>query len=472
MTSIRGQLLKRLLPPIAILVVVSVTSLHLYVRHVLYKDFDATLTAKAQAVAAGVRWGGPGAADLVSPDAASEEFSHDKHAEYFQIRRADGSNALRSSSLAGMDLPAPAAATEKTAFADLTLPDGRSGREVVIRFVPARDPGGIVPPGAPLNGRMTLSLAQSRHVLDEPLTVLLTSLSIGSLVFVAGAMLIVILAIRRSLQPLMRTAKEAASAPTLAIGQRFAVPGMPGELAPICQYLDELVARLQTAFEREKRFTADVAHELRTPIAELRAITEVALQYPGSAAENSATLRDALAISGHMEAIVTTLLAIARCESGRPQLTSEKIDLAALVRDAWRPLASQAADRGADMTFELPESAVLESNRTLLAAIISNLLSNAASYCAAGGTIACRVESRSDAMVVSVSNTIESFSAEDLSHMFEPFWRKDAARSSGTHSGLGLALSRAYCQALGATLVAELAEPHVLRMTLRLQPPR
>jgi two-component system sensor histidine kinase QseC len=287
-------------------------------------------------------------------------------------------------------------------------------------------------------------------------------------VFIAGAMLIVILAVQRSLQPLTAMAKEAASDPAVTSGQRFAVAGMPNELAPICRYLNELVGRLQTAFERERRFTADVAHELRTPIAELRAITEVALHYPTTAAENSETLRDALAISGHMESVVTTLLSLARCDSGHPSVAMESIDLPVLAQKTWRSLAEQAAARQVEVAWDVPESAVVESNPTLLAGVVSNLLSNAATYCRAGGRIACRIERRADATVLEVSNTTESLTADDLAHMFEPFWRKDAARSSGSHAGLGLALSRAYCNVLGATLAAEMAQENVIRLVLRL----
>jgi len=470
MTSIRGQLQKRLGPPIAILVVVSVAALYLYVRHVLDKDFDATLAAKARAVAAGVRWDDERPFELVSPDTASEEFSPDKHAEYFQIRRSDGSSALRSSSLKSADLPPLAAKPDKTAFSDVALPDGRAGREVVIRFVPMRDPDDVAIPVSTTSPdvQMTLTVAQGRHALDEPLAVLLTSLAIGSAVFIAGALLIVILAVRRSLQPLEAMAKAAASDPADAAGQPFPVAGMPRELAPICQYLNELVGRLQTAFQRERRFTADVAHELRTPIAELRAITEVALNYPATAAENSETLSDALAISRHMESVVTTLLALARCHAGRPSIAMESVDLTAMVQKFWHTLAEQAVKNRLTVQFDMAQPAIVESNPTLLAGVVSNLLSNAASYCPPGGRITCRIQQAADATMMEVSNMAESLTADDLTHMFEPFWRKDPARSSGSQSGLGLALAQAYCSVLGATIIAEMPESNVIRMVFRL----
>jgi two-component system sensor histidine kinase QseC len=470
MTSIRGQLQARLLPPIAILVVVSIASLYVYVRHVLDEDFDAMLVAKARAVAAAVRWDDEKPFEIVSPDVASEEFSHDKHAEYFQIRRSDGTSALRSSSLGDGDLRPLPAAPDRAAFADVKLPDGRSGREVVIGFVPTRDPDDVAIPvsASSADVQMTLVLARSRHFLDEPLTVLLTALSIGSVAFIAGAMLIVILAVRRSLHPLTAMARDAASDPALAMDQRFAVEGMPIELAPICRYLNELIGQLQTAFVRERRFTADVAHELRTPIAELRAITEVALRYPATAAENSETLSDALAISRHMESVVTTLLALARCHSGYPSVTAESIDMAALVQRLWRPLADNAAQKHISVEFEIPPSAPIETNPMLVSGVVSNLLSNAAAYCPSGGRIVCRVAGNADALSLEVSNTVESLTADDLAHMFEPFWRKDQARSSGSHFGLGLALAQAYCKVLGASLTASRTSEREIQLVFRL----
>src|SRR5262249_5544979 len=148
------------------------------------------------------------------------------------------------------------------------------------------------------------------------------------------------------------------------------------------------LGRLEASFARERRFSANVAHELRTPIAELRSLAEVALRWP-----DTGNFRDVLDIAVQMERMVTNLLSLAGCEAGHEELVVERVDLAQAVREAWRPFESTAAARQLATSFELAP-ANTNGDRAILGAMLANVYSNAVDYTPEGGEIRCVLEAR------------------------------------------------------------------------------
>ena len=210
-------------------------------------------------------------------------------------------------------------------------------------------------------------------------------------------------------------------------------------------------------------FTADVAHELRTPIAELRTLAEVALRWPeGSDARQN--LREALQIASRMQNLVHALLAITRCEAGVEPVRPEQVDLVSVVREAWKPFAKTADDRSLVVGWDLPESAIIQSDPAMLESLLANVVSNATAHSPAGGHVDCRLSCDDTRCDIFVSNSCQGLSRRDLSRMFEPFWRGDPARSGGVHCGLGLSLVSAYANALGCSVDAELSEDKIFRI--------
>lgn len=241
-----------------------------------------------------------------------------------------------------------------------------------------------------------------------------------------------------------------------SLGQRFASSKMPAEVSQISRRLNELMARLQASFAREKRFSADVAHELRTPIAELRTLSEVALRWPDDVAATRKVLQDALEIALQMESLVAGLLTLARCEAGLIAVHPEAIAVAELTREVLHSLAKEIQTKRLTITLQIAENTCWRTDATALRSIMTNLCSNAVRHSPSGGAIRLCVESAEPGGRLRITNPAKNLAAEDLPHLFERFWRKDGARSSNANSGLGLALSRAYAQALGMTLRAEL----------------
>jgi two-component system sensor histidine kinase QseC len=266
--------------------------------------------------------------------------------------------------------------------------------------------------------------------------------------------------VRRGLRPLATLARHAEKIDASSLQLRFPTENIPSELLPIAQRLNDLLARLEASFARERRFSADVAHELRTPIAELRALAEVALKWPDDV--NQTALKEALQIALQMESIANGLMALARLEGSLHSVQPERVSLGAIVAEAYQPLAAKARAKQLAVEFAVPEATCWFTDRAMLRSILSNLLFNAVEHTAPGTSVTTRIEKNGAGERLLISNPSNGLAPEDVPHLFERFWQKDAARSSPDHSGLGLALARAYAQALGLKLEAELNHMQII----------
>lgn len=469
MRSIQRHLSARLLATVLAVAGITGSFFYLYVRARLTSEFDRALDEKARQVAGMAEWSS-GKLSFSASEAEQADFRGAHPQAYFEIWGPDGTMFLRSPALGNMDLHPPASGPQGKGY-ELRLPNGVRGRAMEVRVTAHYDedepPDARNPKTAP--PLITVAVAQNRAELDYTLRVLLSSLLLGALALIAGTTASVILSVRGGLRPLQKLAHEADTIDVQSIGRRFSQEGMPIELVPIRDRLNSLLERLEEAFKRERRFTADVAHELRTPIAELRSLAEVALKWPDPAAATQG-FSDTLHIAEHMENMVTALLAIARCEAGRQSLNLQSIDLPAAVADAWKPLQSRATERRLRLQVQIPAGAAILSDRALLMPLISNLLSNAVTYGDPCSAIVCRLEINEGHGLLSFTNATSGLDAADLPHLFEPFWRKDTARTSGHHSGLGLALVSAYATALGMKVQAGLPEPRLFCIALSLTP--
>ncbi|HWN96349.1 MAG TPA: ATP-binding protein, partial [Methylomirabilota bacterium] len=229
---------------------------------------------------------------------------------------------------------------------------------------------------------------------------------------------------------------------------------------------NRLLEHLQSAFERERRFTSDAAHELSTPIAELRALTDVALRWRDDPAVTADLAAKANAIAQQMERIVRVLLSLARAENCRADMQISAVDVALVTRELAETLRTRCAARNLGLRGTADSPAMTETDPTLVRALLFNILDNAVEHSSPGGAMEYSVTSDGAVIRVVVSNTQRSLAPEDLPHLFEPLWRKDTARTDSSHCGVGLALVKAYAEALGATVRAELAAPELFRVTI------
>jgi signal transduction histidine kinase len=166
-----------------------------------------------------------------------------------------------------------------------------------------------------------------------------------------------------------------------------------------------------------------------------------------------------------MERTVATLLALTRCEGGIEGIERGRFTVSDLLAETWSPLDAEASSRGLRFELEAPEAPIV-SDREKLRLILSNLFSNAVAYSPAGSTVSCTARTEGDRLEITVANPAPQLTAADLPFLFDRFWRKDAARGSSRHTGLGLALARSFANLLGFDLTAQLSPDRQLELRL------
>lgn len=439
--------------------------IHFATRALLLREFDSTLRAKAMALAAATDLKKSGV-EFDLADELLQEFSRPRSAEYFQLWDSNGRTLARSPSLGTNDLARPFDSVSSPQFWNLQLPNGRWERAVEFQFT--ADDSGIDEQPASVTAphpTLTLVVASNLRSVRRTLEALTNALLLAAAIVLVGMMVIVRLIVRRGLTPLADVADRAAHIDAASLGQRFATESLPTELLPIGHRLNDLLARLEKSFERERQFTADAAHELRTPIAELRSLAEVALKWPDATATADA-FRDALAIAQRMEALVAGLLTLARYETGKQPIGNEPVSLAALVTEIWTPLMESIRDKQITARIEIPSNLTVNTDGTLLRLIVTNLLTNAAEYTPRNGVVRIHAVQRDGTFTFNVTNTVTGLSTDDLPHLFERFWRKDVSRTGSEHSGLGLALAKACADTLGMSLTTTMPDSDTVTVSL------
>jgi two-component system sensor histidine kinase QseC len=478
MKSIRRALTFRLSVAAFSLALIAGVALYAYLRSALLREFDVAIAAKARTVGSQVKRESDGRLEFELAPQAMPEFQRTRNPEYYQIWLADGTLVAKSNSLRDGSLPSASVADGSAKAWNMPLPDGRAGRAMTIRLAAQDETDESVDDKNKAALRIergaivTVTFATTRARLDKTLDILLSSLIVAAGVLSIGTALVQTWTISWGLRPLRQLAEQTSQIDASSLHQRFAVSDMPQELRPICDRLNDLLGRLQEAFLRERRFTADVGHELRTPIAELRTLAEVSLKWPEDTGPIPQRWRETLEIARQMESVVNTLLSLTRCEYGRQGLSLESVSLPEMVRRAWEPFSECIDRKGISIGLGVIPEATILTDKTLLASILRNVFSNAADYTPAGGCIACSAELNENAVTLEIGNTTDFLEAADLAHVYEPFWRKNPARNDSAHSGLGLSLVAAYSRLIGIELSVNLKGPNwfLMRLTAPYRP--
>ena len=350
------------------------------------------------------------------------------------------------------------------------LSEGDTYRAMTFRFRPPRPRGRprAVPSGndsdvqtqdeaPPRNAPQIATIALSTKSMEQTLQFLLFAIiAIG---IIAGflSFLLVSLALRNGLKPLNSMGNNLSSVNSSSLSHRFSKKGLPIELAPITDHLNDLMARLESGFNRERQFSSDLAHELRTPIAELKMMSEVALRWPEKKNDNYAL--ETLEISQQLQDTIETLLSLNRFENGQEKLKIEELCLKTVINECLEKHEKQISNKDIKVDIKVDEGKVIDTDIGIFRTIINNLLSNAAEYTPQNGEIKILgKKSNSSDEILRISNNVDGMEFEMLEHLFERFWRADNSRSDSSHIGLGLSLSKACAEALSLKINTSLCE--------------
>jgi signal transduction histidine kinase len=228
------------------------------------------------------------------------------------------------------------------------------------------------------------------------------------------------------------------------------------ELAPIAGTLRETLDQLRRAFERERQSSADISHELRTPVASLLATLDVALRKPRTADEYRQTLVDCRGIGQQMRQLVERLMALARLDAGSDQVRPQKIDVAELIEDVATLVNPLARERGLDLRVQCPKEVAWTTDPHKLREILVNLLNNAIQYNRPNGRIELIAVEENGWLDLRVRDTGIGIAPESSERIFERFFRADPSReNSGMNAGLGLSIVKGYVKLLGGTVSVE-----------------
>ena len=265
-------------------------------------------------------------------------------------------------------------------------------------------------------------------------------------------MVVTALVIAYSLRPMVRLAGDldARRADDMT---PLPLSGMPSELHPFITSINGLLKRMRLLMDQHRRFVADAAHELRTPITALSLQAEnldsVAL--PKRARERVAVLKQGMHRTKHL---LEQLLALARHEAipaGPAEMPLTALDRAA--KEVVADLLPEALDRGIDLGFALVEPLTVHGEPAMLAAIIRNLLGNAIRFAPRGGTIDIGVYREDSTAILQVEDTGPGIASTDMDQIFEPFFR--GSRPEGEGTGLGLSIVKRIVDNLGGRIALE-----------------
>ncbi len=304
-------------------------------------------------------------------------------------------------------------------------------------------------PGGPYVVHAATSMEPFERQLSLLITVLLAS---GPVALGCGLIGGYTLA-RRALSPVDRIVEVANRITATDLHQRVDVVNANDELGRLAQTFNALIDRLQKAIEEMRRFTADAAHELRTPLAVLRSGIDVALRAPRSAQEYRQALEAAADEANRLTRLADQLLFLSRQAAGMMQLDRDEMRLDALVKDVAEQFAGRIEEAGVTLTVEPLAPWTVRGDDIRLSQVFYNVLENAIKYTPRGGRVSVRGRAVDHHVTIEVEDTGIGIPAENLPHVFKRFYRVEQSRNlERDGSGLGLSIAQSAIEAHGGTI--------------------
>ncbi|WP_447592211.1 heavy metal sensor histidine kinase [Aquipseudomonas campi] len=301
---------------------------------------------------------------------------------------------------------------------------------------------------------LLLDITHHQHFLEQMQRLIWLTVGLSAL---ATALLGAWVA-RRGLAPLQRMTVAAQAISASSLTNRLQLGHAPRELADLIDAFNAMLARLEEAFARLSAFSADIAHELRTPLSNLLTQTQVILSQPREQADYREALHSNLEELQHLAQMVNDMLLLAKADNGLLPTRREPLQVGEelhLLAEYFAPLAEDAGVR-----LAVDGAATLDADRALLRRALSNLIDNALRFTSRGSEVRLAVSMQASQLRIDVANQGLAIAPEIRERLFDRFYRVDPARREGgaEHAGLGLAITRSIVQAHGGTIRCESAD--------------
>jgi len=299
-------------------------------------------------------------------------------------------------------------------------------------------------------------VAASTRTNEVQLSQLVASMLIIGPVLLIASILLAYMIAGRALQPLDRMVDELqAITDGRSLHRRLPQDAASDEIERLAVTLNEMMGRLEKSFAALRRFTADASHELKTPLAVLRADVERAMSERTSVSDRMVALEESLQETTRMADLVDSLLTLARADEGRSDLHREPVQLEPIVRDVFETTSILGEPAGLAVAMSDLQPALVLGDTTRLRQLFLNLCTNAIKYTPRGGSVEISLARHGRTAAFTVRDSGIGISAADLPHVFERFFRADQARSRSAERGgfgLGLAISQWIAEAHGGTI--------------------
>jgi len=399
--------------------------------------------------------------DIASIEQALGGFGGLRHPELFQITTPDGRVIAKSRRLGDGDLEAPeqvkvALEPGKGAGFDMTW-DNEPYRARLLRATSTRPlpgPGAAAKIQTGQEREFYVAVAESREELNSRLRQMLEYIAeIGAAVLLVSVIALWHLG-RWGLLPVSRLSSEVGGVAPSSLEYRVKTDELPPDLRSLGLSINGFIERLKEAFDREKQFVADAAHELGTPIALLKSNIQSALLGPLNAASYRHSLEELLGDVERLEHLSNSLLALSEAEAGVGGADSqETIELRPYLVSLVEQFSSVGQQSAVTLAFEGDQNAFVTGNRTALDRVFGNLLDNAIKHSHQGGRVSVSIQPDGEMCEIWVADDGPGIPPEDVPYLFERFYRVDKSRSRARGGvGLGLAIVRSLCESQGGEI--------------------
>ena len=428
---------------VAVILAVFSGGLYVALRQLLYENLNDSLDNRAEIVQALIRY------EDGLPSLSGVEFPGDPvEGEHF-TRVFDASGQVT------FDNSAP----------EFSAPIGEDSLAVALRGTPSKD-------SAETNGDRlrilttpirrdsevvgALQVAITEDDAHETLRNLLLIIAIGYPLALAVTIGGGILLAGRALSPIDKLTRVARQISAEDLSRRLDLDLPDDEVGRLARTFDEMIARLDQSFARQRQFTADASHELRTPLTAIKGQAEVALQRDRTSSDYKEVLGAINNEVDRMIRLVGSLLTLARADAGQIPIASEPVSLGAVVADAVDQVSPVASANEISLWVSPGPDVTLVADQDLLLQLMLNLLDNAVKYTPSGGSVEVGWAASGEYAEVRVSDTGPGVPPEDLPRIFDRFYRVDRARTRAEGgAGLGLSICRWIAEAHGGSIAAE-----------------